>query len=160
MTCGALRPLRASGDWFVSDAAAASGPPPLRASKKSPARTCWQANGGSQRRILLGSDTPMIGEEVINEDMERQRPTSLPWLGADPAVAFARYLPQLKTEYSFWMEGVKELPVDGAHRRVVALDDGLILNRYWDDSDAPTVIPIVKTSHKRSWLRPTARRAT
>jgi len=56
---------------------------------------------------------------------------------ADPAAAFARYLPQLKTEYAFWMEGAKELPAGGAHRRVVALDDGSILNRYWDDSDAP-----------------------
>ena len=55
----------------------------------------------------------------------------------DPAAAFARYLPQLKTEYAFWMEGEKDLPAGGAHRRVVALDDGSILNRYWDDSDAP-----------------------
>ena len=28
----------------------------------------------------------------------------------DPAAAFARYLPQLKTEYAFWMEGEKDLP--------------------------------------------------
>jgi alpha,alpha-trehalase len=55
----------------------------------------------------------------------------------DPAAAFARYLPQLKTEYAFWMEGAKELTAGGAHRRVVALDDGSTLNRYWDDSDAP-----------------------
>jgi alpha,alpha-trehalase len=55
----------------------------------------------------------------------------------DPAAAFARYLPQLKTEYTFWMEGAKELTAGGAHRRVVALDDGSIFNRYWDDSDAP-----------------------
>ena len=55
----------------------------------------------------------------------------------DPAASFARYLPQLKTEYAFWMEGEKSLPAGGAHRRVVALDDGSILNRYWDDSDAP-----------------------
>ena len=55
----------------------------------------------------------------------------------DQAAAFARYLPQLKTEYAFWMEGANELPPGGAHRRVVALDDGSILNRYWDDSDAP-----------------------
>jgi alpha,alpha-trehalase len=55
----------------------------------------------------------------------------------DPAAAFARYLPQLKAEYAFWMEGAKELMAGGAHRRVVALDDGSILNRYWDDSDAP-----------------------
>ena len=55
----------------------------------------------------------------------------------DPAAAFARYLPQLKTEYAFWMEGAEGLPGGGAHRRVVALDDGSILNRYWDDSDSP-----------------------
>jgi alpha,alpha-trehalase len=55
----------------------------------------------------------------------------------DPAAAFAHYLPQLKTEYAFWMEGEKELAAGGAHRRVVALEDGSLLNRYWDDSDAP-----------------------
>jgi alpha,alpha-trehalase len=57
-----------------------------------------------------------------------------PW---DPAAAFARYLPELKTEYAFWMEGANELKAGGAHRHAVALDDGSILNRYWDDSDAP-----------------------
>src|SRR5271166_5017515 len=55
----------------------------------------------------------------------------------DPAASFARYLQQLKTEYAFWMEGEKNLPGAAAHRRVVALDDGSSLNRYWDDSDAP-----------------------
>ena len=56
---------------------------------------------------------------------------------ADPPAAFARYLPQLKTEYAFWMEGARDLRPGGAHRRVVALDEGSVLNRYWDDSDAP-----------------------
>lgn len=56
---------------------------------------------------------------------------------ADPAAAFARYLPQLRNEYAFWMEGAADLTAGGAHRRVVALGDGAILNRYWDDSDAP-----------------------
>jgi alpha,alpha-trehalase len=56
---------------------------------------------------------------------------------ADPAAGFARYLPELKTEYAFWMEGANELKAGAAHRRVVALDDGSVLNRYWDDSDAP-----------------------
>ncbi len=55
----------------------------------------------------------------------------------DPAASFARYLPQLKTEYAFWMEGEKNLPAGAAHRRVVAFEGGSILNRYWDDSDAP-----------------------
>ena len=42
-----------------------------------------------------------------------------------------------KREYAFWMEGADDLAAGAAHRRVVKLDDGSILNRYWDDSDAP-----------------------
>ncbi len=57
-----------------------------------------------------------------------------PW---DPAAAFARYLPELKTEYAFWMEGANDLKPGQAHRHAVALDDGSIVNRYWDDSDSP-----------------------
>lgn len=55
--------------------------------------------------------------------------------GAD--AAYARYLPQLKREYEFWMDGAGELKPGEAHRRVVALPDGAILNRYWDDRDTP-----------------------
>jgi alpha,alpha-trehalase len=55
----------------------------------------------------------------------------------DPGAAFARYLPQLRREYAFWMQGEKGLKKGGAHRRVVAMADGAILNRYWDDSDEP-----------------------
>jgi alpha,alpha-trehalase len=56
---------------------------------------------------------------------------------SDPAAAFARYLPELKTEYAYWMEGANDLKAGQAHRHAVALDDGSILNRFWDDSDAP-----------------------
>ena len=56
---------------------------------------------------------------------------------ADPAAAFARYLPELKTEYAYWMDGANELKAGQARRHTVALEDGSILNRYWDDSDAP-----------------------
>ena len=55
----------------------------------------------------------------------------------DPAAAFARYLPELKREYAFWMQGAGGLRRGSAHRRVVALSDGSILNRYWDDRDTP-----------------------
>jgi alpha,alpha-trehalase len=51
--------------------------------------------------------------------------------------AVARYLPQLKREYAFWMEGAGRLHAGTAHRRVVAMPDGAILNRYWDDRDTP-----------------------
>lgn len=49
----------------------------------------------------------------------------------------ARYLPQLQREYAFWMDGAAALPPDTAHRRAVALADGAVLNRYWDDRDTP-----------------------
>jgi alpha,alpha-trehalase len=55
----------------------------------------------------------------------------------DPPVAYARYLPQLKAEYAFWMQGVDTLRRGTAGRRVVALADGSILNRYWDEYDTP-----------------------
>jgi len=55
----------------------------------------------------------------------------------DPAAAYARYLPELKKEYAFWMDGAAALAAGSAFRRVVKLDDGSVLNRYWDDSDAP-----------------------
>ncbi len=55
----------------------------------------------------------------------------------DPAAAFAQYLPELKREYAFWMQGAESLPRRHAHRRVVALPDGSILNRYWDDRETP-----------------------
>ena len=55
----------------------------------------------------------------------------------DPSAAFVRYLPQLKAEYAFWMQGAEGLERGTAHRRVVALDDGSILNRFWDDLASP-----------------------
>jgi alpha,alpha-trehalase len=55
----------------------------------------------------------------------------------DPAAGDAKYLPQLRREYAFWMDGERSLRPGQAYRRVVALHDGAVLNRYWDDSDAP-----------------------
>ena len=55
----------------------------------------------------------------------------------DPASAFAQYLPRLRREYAFWMQGARDLRRGTAHRRVVAMPDGSILNRYWDDRDTP-----------------------
>jgi alpha,alpha-trehalase len=55
----------------------------------------------------------------------------------EPGEAFAAYLPQLRREYAFWMEGEKRLRAGTSHRRVVALPDGSVLNRFWDDTDTP-----------------------
>ena len=55
----------------------------------------------------------------------------------DQPGAFAAYLPQLRREYAFWMEGEHGLKPGASHRRVVAMPDGAVLNRFWDDSDTP-----------------------
>jgi len=50
---------------------------------------------------------------------------------------YRRYLPQLRREHAWWMQGEQSLRAGGAARRVVRLDDGTVLNRYWDDRDTP-----------------------
>ncbi|KQW45573.1 MULTISPECIES: alpha,alpha-trehalase TreF [unclassified Roseateles] len=55
----------------------------------------------------------------------------------DPAAGFAQYLPALKAEHAFWMDGEDELAPGQAHRRVLRTADGALLNRYWDDRDSP-----------------------
>lgn len=54
------------------------------------------------------------------------------------STALLRYLPALQKEYQFWMEGETRLQMPGnAHRRVVMMPDGSVLNRYWDDVEQP-----------------------
>jgi alpha,alpha-trehalase len=55
----------------------------------------------------------------------------------DPASAFAAYLPQLRREHAFWMEGEHGLSSGTSRRRVVGMPDGSVLNRFWDDRDTP-----------------------
>ena len=54
-------------------------------------------------------------------------------LGSDSV----QYLPQLLREHAFWMKGATGLARGSSRGRVVALADGAILNRYWDDADTP-----------------------
>ncbi|SFU91241.1 alpha,alpha-trehalase [Halomonas korlensis] len=51
--------------------------------------------------------------------------------------AYRRFLPELEKEYAYWMDGEDTLPRGQAHRRLVRLDDGTLLNRYWDDLCIP-----------------------
>jgi len=51
--------------------------------------------------------------------------------------AYRRYLPQLRTEHAFWMRGAKELAPGAASERVVRMNDGSLLNRYWDARAVP-----------------------
>lgn len=55
----------------------------------------------------------------------------------DDSSIVARYLPQLRREYDFWMRGESDLEREGdATLRVVKVEDGA-LNRYWDNVDKP-----------------------
>ncbi len=56
---------------------------------------------------------------------------------AEGEEVLVEYLPQLRKEYEFWMDGAEELKGKEAFRRVVKLEDGSVLNRYWDDKATP-----------------------
>jgi alpha,alpha-trehalase len=55
----------------------------------------------------------------------------------DGPTVYSACLPALEREYAFWMEGADSLAKGAAHRRVVRLSDGTVLNRYWDDRAIP-----------------------
>jgi alpha,alpha-trehalase len=47
------------------------------------------------------------------------------------------YLDALEKEYAFWMDGAGQLKPGQLYRRAVRMPDGVVLNRYWDDSNEP-----------------------
>ncbi|HYX07099.1 MAG TPA: alpha,alpha-trehalase TreF [Bacteroidales bacterium] len=48
------------------------------------------------------------------------------------------YMPNIKEEYAFWMDGSKDLNDSvRAIRNVVRMDKGTVLNRYWDNLATP-----------------------
>jgi alpha,alpha-trehalase len=47
------------------------------------------------------------------------------------------YLAALEAEHAFWMDGADRLAPGQAHRRVVRMANGAVLNRYWDDRPEP-----------------------
>lgn len=79
---------------------------------------------GNRSYYLSRSQPPFFSHMVMLEARD------------DPALP-VRYLPQLRREHAFWMDGVGALAPGHAHRRAVRLADGSVLNRYWDDRDAP-----------------------
>jgi alpha,alpha-trehalase len=50
---------------------------------------------------------------------------------------YARYLPELRREYAYWMAGSEHLAPGNAAQHLVRLTDGTLLNRYWDERAAP-----------------------
>ena len=57
------------------------------------------------------------------------------------------FLPQLRREHAWWMNGCEGLAPGHASRRVVRLPGGALLNRYWDERDTP---------REESWLEDVA----
>ncbi len=58
-------------------------------------------------------------------------------LATHDADALKKYRPQMAKEYAWWMAGSEMLKPGEASERVVRLDNGALLNRYWDDRDTP-----------------------
>ncbi len=50
---------------------------------------------------------------------------------------YKKYLPAMEKEYAFWMQGAEGLRPGQASRRVVKLPDGSVMNRYFDNNNAP-----------------------
>lgn len=62
-----------------------------------------------------------------------------------------QYLPQMQREYDYWMDNGNKNEPFSAHRRLVILPEGHVLNRYWDDKATPrpeSYIEDVELGHK------------
>ncbi|MFL9922110.1 alpha,alpha-trehalase TreA [Paraburkholderia fungorum] len=50
---------------------------------------------------------------------------------------YQKYLPALRKEYAYWMQGADSTRPGDATRNVVVMPDHTVLNRYWDELDTP-----------------------
>lgn len=50
---------------------------------------------------------------------------------------YKKYLPSMMKEYAYWMDGIDSVQKGEAMKHVVKLNDGTILNRYWDELEIP-----------------------
>lgn len=87
-----------------------------------------------QRTYYLGRSQPPVFASIVDQlanfyDNEKDR-----------REVVETYLPAIVDEYHWWHEGVDQLSFDKgqlAHRRVVLMPDGSVLNRHWDDASGP-----------------------
>ncbi|MGH8085688.1 MAG: alpha,alpha-trehalase TreF [Lysobacter sp.] len=86
--------------------------------------SCGHVPNGNRSYYLSRSQPPVFA--LMTELFERE--------GVREALA---YLPRLRREHAFWMDGGDELRPGEVHRHCVRMDDGALLNRYWDDRDTP-----------------------
>jgi alpha,alpha-trehalase len=72
---------------------------------------------------------------------------------------YVRYATALQREHAFWMAGERGLRAGEGVARVVALEDGTLLNRYWDDLATPRSESYVQDLHtaRQAPLRSSAR---
>ncbi|HEU4561644.1 MAG TPA: alpha,alpha-trehalase TreF [Longimicrobium sp.] len=88
-------------------------------------RTVGHIPNGNRTYYLSRSQPPFFAAMVaLYAEAEGTRP-ALAWLNA------------LQAEHAFWMDGAERLAPGQAHRRVVRLPDGALLNRHWDDRPEP-----------------------
>lgn len=59
------------------------------------------------------------------------------YAGATDTAQALPYLDALEREHAFWMDGADRLQPGQFYRRVVRMPEGVVLNRYWDDSNEP-----------------------
>lgn len=84
-----------------------------------------QIPNGNRAYYLSRSQPPFFACMV---DLLQQKDTS----------ALLEFLPAIRKEYTFWMDGEEKLEKPGdVNRRVVMMPDGSLLNRYWDDTPRP-----------------------
>ena len=88
-------------------------------------RTVGHIPNGNRTYFLSRSQPPYFGAMV-----------GLYARATDSARALV-FLDALEAEHAFWMEGAERLAPGTAHRRVVRLRSGALLNRYWDDRAEP-----------------------
>ncbi|AJC22577.2 trehalase [Pandoraea pulmonicola] len=64
---------------------------------------------------------------------------------------YKKYLPELRKEWAYWMQGSSATPPGSATRNVVVLPNHAVLNRYWDEQDTPrdeSYVEDVKTARQ------------
>ena len=79
---------------------------------------------GNRTYYLSRSQPPFFAHMVMQLCLTQQQ-------------ALARYYPAIEKEYRYWMEGATKLGAGQRNKRVVRMDDGSLLNRYWDDLTIP-----------------------
>ncbi|MEO5891384.1 MAG: alpha,alpha-trehalase TreA [Ferruginibacter sp.] len=50
---------------------------------------------------------------------------------------YKTYLPAMEKEYAYWMDGADKIREGTPLRHLIKLDDGSLLNRYWDENTTP-----------------------